>query len=183
MQTRQSPTEAAPTPREPGTSHAAMPRHRYSRHSVNLRLERWHRRAIYLSAALLLVSGAAWLLLRYFMRPVGEFGQLPHPVEPWAMKLHGGAAMLMLFFLGSLLNTHIRRAIKSDRNLVTGWGMIGVVLLLVATGFGLYYIAGDSDRPLWSAIHWIIGLGASVLFLLHIIIGHRSRLQDTPHSH
>lgn len=177
MQTRQSPTESASTPA------AAIPRHRYSRHSINLRLERWHRRAIYLSTALLLVSGAAWLLLRYFMRPVGEFGQLPHPLEPWSMKLHGGAAMLMLFFLGSLLNSHIRRAIKGDRNLVTGWGMVAVMLLLVATGFGLYYIAGDSDRPLWSAIHWIIGLGASVLFLLHIIIGRRSRLQDTPHNH
>ena len=186
MQNHQSPSEAAPTQREPGAAvqpSDAMPRHRYSRHSINLRLERWHRRAIYLSAALLLVSGVAWLLLRYFMRPVGEFGQLPHPLEPWSMKLHGGAAMLMLFFLGSLLNIHIRRAIKSDRNLVTGWGMIAVMLLLVATGFGLYYIAGDSDRPVWSAIHWIIGLGASVLFLLHIIIGRRSRLQDTPHSH
>lgn len=160
------------------SSHAgapALPRHRYSRHAVNLRLERWHRRAIYLSSAMLLLSGAAWLLLHYFLRVAGEFGELPHPLEPWSMKLHGAAAMLLLFFLGSLLNTHIRRAIKSDRNLLTGWGMIGMMSALIATGYALYYVAGDSDRPLWSASHWIIGLAGSVLFLLHIVIGRRSR--------
>lgn len=91
------------------------------------------------------------------------------------MKLHGAAAMLLLFFLGSLLNTHIRRAIKSDRNLLTGWGMIGMMSALIATGYALYYVAGDSDRPLWSASHWIIGLAGSALFLLHIVIGRRSR--------
>lgn len=173
-------TAAQPTPAaEPSHTSAppapaALPRHRYSRHAINLRLERWHRRAIYLSSALLLFSGAAWLLLHYFLRVAGEFGEMPHPLEPWSMKLHGAAAMLMLFFLGSLLNTHIRRAIKSDRNLLTGWGMIGAMSLLTATGYVLYYVAGDGDRPFWSAAHWIIGLAGSVLFLLHIIIGRRS---------
>ena len=172
---------AAPPPPDAETSrpnepaHASgLPRHRHSRHAVNLRLERWHRRAIYLSSALLLLSGAAWLLLHYFLRVAGEFGELPNPLEPWSMKLHGAAAMLMLFFLGSLLNAHIRRAIKSDRNLLTGWGMIVVMSLLVATGYALYYFAADSDRAIWSAAHWIIGLAGSVLFLLHILIGRRS---------
>jgi len=188
MQTNHSPADAAPGADSGGLAaapgaeaSAVLPRHRYSRHSVNLRLERWHRRAVYLSTALLLASGAAWLILRYFLRPVGAFGELPHPLEAWSMTLHGGAAMLMLFFLGSLLNAHVRRAVKSGRNLVTGWGMVAVMLLLIATGFGLYYIAGDGDRASWSAVHWIVGLSAGVLFALHVVLGHRSRMQDVPY--
>lgn len=145
----------------------------HSRHQINLKLERWHRRAIYCSAAALLASGAAWLLARYFLRVPGQFGETVHPLEPWAMKLHGAAAMLMLFFVGSLMNAHIRRALKSGRNLATGWGMMVTLAALTGSGYGLYYLAGEADRPLWSATHWIIGLATAVLMVLHIVIGRR----------
>ncbi|WP_295998776.1 DUF4405 domain-containing protein [Rugamonas sp.] len=140
---------------------------------VNLRVERWHRRWIYASAAVLLLSGSAWLVARYFLRPAGQFGETVHPLEPWAMKLHGAAAMAMLFFLGSLLNVHVRRAIRAGRNLVSGWAMIAAMAVLTATGFGLYYLAGESDRPLWSALHWVVGLAAGALFVLHVQLGRR----------
>ena len=145
----------------------------HSRHHINLRLERWHRRCIYLSCFALLASGAAWLLARYFMRPVGQFGETIHPLEPWAMKLHGAAAMVMLFFVGSLMNAHIRRALKAGRNLATGWGMLLTLSLLTASGYGLYYLAGEADRPLWSATHWIVGLAMGLLIVLHVALGRR----------
>jgi cytochrome b561 len=149
----------------------------HARHQINLRLERWHRRCVYLSWATLLVSGIGWLVARYFLRPVGQFGETVNPFEPWAMKLHGAGAMAMLFFLGSLMNAHVRRALKTGRNLVSGWLMIGTFALLVVTGFGLYYLAGESDRPVWSALHWVVGLGVGILFVLHIVLGRRSRVQ------
>jgi hypothetical protein len=52
--------------------------------------------------------------------------------------------------------------------------MIGTLLLLVLTGYGLYYVAGEADRPLWSALHWVVGLGTAVLLVLHIVVGRRS---------
>ncbi|MES2742065.1 MAG: DUF4405 domain-containing protein [Pseudomonadota bacterium] len=148
-------------------------REQHSARHINLRMERWHRRCIYFSTAALLLSGVAWLLARHFMRPAGQFGETIHPIEPWAMKLHGGAAMLMLFFLGSLMNAHIRRALKTGRNLATGWSMIVSTLILILTGFGLYYVAGEHDRPVWSALHWIVGLAMAALLAAHIVLGRR----------
>ena len=155
----------------------------HARDHINLRLERWHRRCVHAVGAALLLSGLAWLLARYFMRPVSQFGESIHPLEPWAMKVHGGAAMLTLFFLGSLMNGHIRRALNAQRNLASGWAMIGTLAMLVATGFGLYYIAGESDRPLWSVMHWVPGLALGLLFALHIALGRRTsarRLAKSP---
>lgn len=145
-----------------------------SQQRLGFQLERWHRRSIYAVGLLLIVSGVAWLVAHYFMRPVSEFGETIHPLEPWSMKLHGAAAMAMLFLGGALLHIHIRRALKARRNLVTGWAMIGTLLFLVLTGYGLYYVAGEGDRPVWSALHWVAGLFAAVLFVLHIVTGRRS---------
>lgn len=141
---------------------------------IRFKLERWQRRCVYGAGMALLLSGAAWLVARYFMRPVSQFGESIHPLEPWAMKLHGAAAMAVLFFVGSLLNLHIRRALRAGRNLVTGWAMIATLLFLTVTGYGLYYLAGETDRPLWSLLHWAVGLGVALLFVVHIVIGRRS---------
>lgn len=148
----------------------------HARNHINLRLERWHRRYIYLSCAILFATGVAWLLAHYFLRPVSEFGEAVNPLEPWAMKLHGAGAMAMLFFLGSLMNGHIRRALKAGRNLVSGWAMIVINSTLTATGFGLYYLASEGSRPLWSVTHWIAGLGLGLLIVLHVVLGRRARL-------
>lgn len=137
----------------------------------SLRLERWQRRALYLTVALLTASGLLWLGAHYFLRPVTEFGESISPFEPWSMKLHGLAAMALLFLLGSLLNGHIRRALRARRNLASGWAMIGSLAVLVATGYGLYYIAGESSRPLWSLAHWVTGIGFAFGFPLHVAVG------------
>lgn len=151
-----------------------LPQPAVAERHVRFKLERWQRRCVYGAGLALLASGAAWLIARYFMRPVSQFGETIHPLEPWAMKLHGAAAMVALFFVGSLLNLHIRRALKAGRNLLTGWAMIATLLFLVVTGYGLYYLAGEADRPLWSLLHWAVGLGAALLFVLHVVIGRRS---------
>lgn len=153
--------------------HAHTPDH--ARLHINLRLERWHRRCVYVSCALLLASGVAWLVARNFLRPVGQFGEAIHPIEPWAMKVHGAAMMAMIYFLGSLMNSHIRRALKVKRNLASGWSMIAAMGLLSFTGFGLYYLAGESDRQIWSVVHWVVGLGLPVLVLVHVLVGRASR--------
>jgi hypothetical protein len=138
---------------------------------LGLRLERWQRRALYLTVILLTASGLLWLGAHYFLRPVTEFGESVSPAEPWAMKLHGAATMALLFLLGSLLNGHIRRALRIRRNLTSGWAMVAALAVLVATGYGLYYLAGEHSRPLWSLAHWIIGIGFACGLPLHIAIG------------
>lgn len=141
---------------------------------VSLRLERWHRSAIYAVCVWLLATGVLWLAAHYLMRPVGEFGEGVNPLEPWSMKLHGAGAMAILFFVGSLMNTHIRRALKGRRNLYSGWSMIVMLAILAVSGYGLYYLADEQNRSAWSAIHWIIGLAFPILLILHIMRGRRS---------
>ena len=65
-------------------------------------------------------TGALWLLFHYFVRVHGEFGDRPHALEIWWLRLHGAAAMLTLLVLGSLVPIHVRRGWHQRKNLLAG---------------------------------------------------------------
>lgn len=127
---------------------------------------------MYLATAALVISGAIWLVLHYFMVKQGEFGPTPHPAEPWMLRIHGAAAMAALIVYGSLLPIHVRRAWAVRRNVVLGISVICFMLLLTVTGYLLYYAASEELRPIISAAHWILGLAVPLLLWWHVASGH-----------
>ena len=136
-----------------------------------MRLPLWQRRGFYVVFGILLASGAAWLTAHFFLRTIGAYGPTIHPLEPWSMKLHGAAAMLALWLVGTLLQLHIRRGLAAGRNLAAGWTMIGLLMVLSLTGYALYYVASEESRPFWSVAHWACGLLLPPLVWLHVATG------------
>ena len=138
-----------------------------------IRLGFWHQTTVDGATALLVVSGAIWLLLHFFMVSQGEFGDTHHPLEMWMLKLHGAAAMAGLIIYGSLLPIHIRRAWTIRRNIFLGISLVVLMLLLTISGYLLYYAGGEEARPIISATHWILGVGVPALLAWHVISGKR----------
>ena len=131
----------------------------------NLRLAALHRRTLYAATGLLWASGALWML---FSQP----SESPWPAR--LMKLHGAAAMLFLVLFGSLLN-HVVSGWNSGRNRASGSLMLGLAAFLAASGWGLYYIGGESLRHATSLAHAFLGLSLAVLLAAHVILGRRTR--------
>ena len=138
-----------------------------------MRLTSRHRRWFYGASALIFGSGAAWLLFRFVLRRPGEFEDLPHPGEPWSMRVHGGAAMLFLVMLGTLVRSHILHGWRLGRNRFSGITMIAIMVLLTLTGYGIYYAGGERIRPILSVLHWGIGVALPAALLWHILVGRR----------
>ena len=134
-----------------------------------------HRRCAYAVLILLFGSGLAhWLLHGWFMR-VGEFGPTPDPLEPWMLKLHGAAAMAGLVLLGSVAGGHVNRFWRLARNRLAGGVFLGCALLLVASGYGLYYFGGEQARAWCRELHIVIGLLALPAFAVHLWRGRALR--------
>lgn len=159
-----------------------MRSHKHSLHHASLlknhvqhfRLERWHRWSMYAVIAALTSSGLVWLIAHFFLRQTSEFGESVHPWEHPAIQLHGALAMLSCFFIGSLLQLHIRRAHRARRNRASGWSMITLLASLLISGYGLYYLASENNHAIWSITHWGLGLALPALLVLHIFIGRRT---------
>lgn len=135
----------------------------------------WHRRWVYFALAAVWGSGALWVFAHYGLVANSEFGATRHPVEAWALKLHGAAAFLFLIALGSMFAQHIPRAWFLERNIASGICALVVCAFLIATGYGLYYFALDDMHALVGMAHWTVGLAAIGLFWIHLWIGRNSR--------
>jgi len=133
----------------------------------------WHRRWLYAALAFAWATGALWVFA-HFALGTGPEGER-HPLEAWALKLHGAAAFAFLLALGSMFAQHIPRAWYLRRNVASGAGALVVAAFLVATGYALYYFAVDEAHAVVSTLHWGVGLAAAALLPLHVALGRRAR--------
>jgi hypothetical protein len=144
------------------------------------RLQPWHRRSIHGATLALFATGALWLIFEYFVSSEGEFGAAHHPLQAWWLKLHGAAALIMIYLAGTVLLTHMRRAWRIGSNRVPGAVFSVIFAALTVTGYLLYYAAGENARPLISAAHWILGASMPAFLLLHIRLGRAGKKAAKP---
>lgn len=113
------------------------------------------------------LSGGLWLIFHYFLVQQGEFGPINSPLEPWWLKLHGAFAFAAIWVFGLLWAVHITKLWTHKRRRWSGGILTGVFLVLIITGYLLYYVGDDRVRPFISTVHWVIGLGCPLFFFLH----------------
>lgn len=113
------------------------------------------------------LTGVLWLIYHYFMATEGRFGPITHPLEPWWIRLHAAFSFFAIAVLGLLWGVHIVRGWNANWRRWSGGAMAGVFFVLIATGYGLYYVLDEEWRPRISVIHWVVGLAALVFFFVH----------------
>jgi succinate dehydrogenase hydrophobic anchor subunit len=124
------------------------------------------RAGVFSVSALLWASGIAWLVLHLAFEPRNEFGALPHPWEATLMRVHGLLAVAGVFLLGWLGAGHVLERWRRSRNRTSGWVLLGCAVLLVLSGYALYYCVG----PLHTGSAWVhewLGAATIIVALMH----------------
>lgn len=128
----------------------------------------WQRRAVYSVGAAVWLTGAVWLIFKYFVTVTDEFGfDNPHPQQPLWMIAHAAVSLSGLWLFGLLWHHHIARGWENRLRRATGGTLFGLIAWLAVTGCALYYIGNDTLRSWTSLAHWTIGLGTLAVLLLH----------------
>ena len=120
------------------------------------RLPAAQRICLYAAWLLLLATGVAWEVLS------------PGPWAAVLMKVHGGAAMVALVLIGTLIAHHIPAGWSSFKNRSSGVLLLTVLGWLVASGYLLYYSGGATLRFFASQSHLWVGLAGCVVVALHL---------------
>jgi hypothetical protein len=157
---------AALRPPEPN-----RPRHRTGetkrdRHGKGVPLPRALRATLYGVAALLWISGAVWLVLHYVYPQSTPFGPLPNPSEAPLMRAHGLIAVCAVFLCGWMMAAHVTARWPSGRNRRSGLLLGGAALLLILSGYALYYTTG-STHDAAALAHEVLGVLSPIAALGH----------------
>lgn len=146
-----------------------MSRHRHHQrpHGPPWRISpRLRQSTIWVSVSLW-VSGGVWMLLHYFWQQPGEFGVTPHPLQPTLMRLHGVLAVAGVFLLGWLCARHIIEAWRQRGLRYSGIALLTISILLVASGYALYYLSDGTLHSVAGIAHQVIGVSGCVFALVH----------------
>ncbi len=115
-------------------------------------------------------TGSVWLIFHYFLTVQTAFGPAHHPLEHGSLVAHGACAFAGLWLMGYLWGTHVTRGWRLKRHRKSGGALFGVMVLLIASGYLLYYLSSDEWRAATSIAHWVIGVASPVFFLTHWFI-------------
>lgn len=122
----------------------------------------WQRALLLGTAVLLLISGGTWLAVHYLLG--AGAGELPHPLEPWLMRLHGLGAFAALFAGGAMAGAHVGAGWRVSARLGTqrrsGLALCTLLALTVLSAYLLYYSAPEDWRGPLGWVH--AGLGAAL---------------------
>ena len=146
----------------------------------SLRLPPWIRWWVYGAGAAALVTGVLWLVFHHFIRREGPFGLEAHPLEHGWLMLHGAAGYAVVWSLGLIWFLHVRRGWSGTHNRLNGRTMTIVLIVLVLTGLGLYYLGDEIWRDRTAILHWALGLFAGAWLPFHVWRGRRSGRQMEP---
>ena len=115
------------------------------------------------------LTGAVWLIFRYFIQATDSFGfASPHPAQKWWLIGHAVTSFYGLWWFGLLWPNHVKKSWKAHIRRWTGGVIFGCTAWLALSGCALYYIGNEEVRSWFSLSHWVVGLAALVAFVVHL---------------
>jgi len=136
-----------------------------------LPMTRTLRATILAVCALLWLTGCAWLVLHLAFPAHNEFGTLPNPWEAPLMRVHGLLAVGGVFLFGWVGAGHIAARWSAVANRISGLWLLGCALVLVVSGYALYYLTAE-PHALAAQLHSWLGVAS-----LGAALGHWLRVR------
>lgn len=134
----------------------------------------WHRLWLMIALTVSWGTGTVLVWAHYFGRAEGAFGPETHWVESPARALHGLMAFVCLIALGALVPLHFRSGWITGTRRASALMMAITAMIMILTGWGLYYAGGDSLRQGLRFTHSGLGLLLLPLFFVHSRLARKS---------
>ena len=125
---------------------------------------RW---ALYAIGAGVWVSGLLWWVYDHYLLRQTNIGIEENPLQVWWLRLHALTATVAVWLLGYICAVHVQRNWSGGLRRSSGLLFVSAFALLVLSGYLLYYVDADRPAAFITQVHWIVGLCAPLVFVVH----------------
>jgi hypothetical protein len=143
-----------------------------------VRMPNRQRAVIYAVLGTLWLTGCLWLLLDQFFSRPGPFGRTPHPWESPILLIHGILAVIGMYLLGWVSARHIVRWWPARLRRWSGGTLSAFLVLLVVSGFALFFVSADRWQRGAALMHDVLGLGVTVFGVQHWFFAKRRDMRS-----
>jgi len=134
------------------------------------------RRTLYLVGIAVWVSGVLYWTFDKYMLQQSDIGLSENPLQVWWLRLHAATATLAVWGFGYMSAIHVQRNWSAGVRRNSGSIVVGALALLTLSGYLIYYVEADRPLAMIAQLHWVVGLCAPLLFLMHRRLRLRARL-------
>lgn len=142
------------------------------------RMPRRTRATVYIIIGGLWLSGVLWLLLDQFFAQVGPFGPTPNRAEPAVLLIHGVVAIVAMYVLGWISLRHVVRWWQGGLRRVSGASLSTCLVLLIVSGFALFFVSDDRWQRAAALSHDVFGLFVTVFGIQHWFFARRRDMRS-----
>lgn len=114
-------------------------------------------------------TGAAYGIVRHFVRSEDPWAVVNHPAQPHLQHLHILAAPLLVFAVGLVWYAHVQTHRRENRpwRRRSGLALWAVFWPMVASGYALQTGVAPEWRLVWMWLHIVTGSLWLIAFVLH----------------
>jgi hypothetical protein len=126
-------------------------------------------------------TGLTYAWMKYLLASADPFSVVNHPWQPFLLSAHVLAAPALLFALGLITREHIvgrYRDPKARRGRKTGILLAGILLPMVATGYGLQVLTSQGSRNVMGWSHLAVGVFFLILYAAHTLLASPGKARE-----
>ncbi|MGZ5493756.1 MAG: hypothetical protein ACXW3E_09900 [Thermoanaerobaculia bacterium] len=123
---------------------------------------------LHVSVSLTALTGTAFAVMKYFMKPADEFSVVNHPMQPYMLEAHVVIAPLLVFGLGWMFGNHIWPKFRFGERpkRASGLWSMAAIMPMTLSAYLLQISTSDAAREAMAALHWT----SSALFVIAYVV-------------
>lgn len=118
------------------------------------------------------LTGTAFAVMKYFMKPVDELSVVNHPMQPYMLAAHVVIAPLLVFGLGWMFGNHIwpKFRFAERRKRASGLWSMAAIVPMTMSAYLLQISTSDAVRKAMAAMHWTSSALFVIAYVVHMVM-------------
>jgi len=135
-------------------------------------MKRWERWTLNALSLAVIVTGFAYLWMKYGVQTNDPFAVVNHPWQTSMLSLHVVASPALILIFGIIFNSHVMKKLSATRlpNRRSGLVSLGTFAAMIVSGYLLQVSSSEAWLQTMIVVHVASGAVFAIVYVAHLVI-------------